>query len=143
MNTSFDASFPILTEVIPSPALNRHHPEDAAHGGHAHPADGGHRAALAALEPEALALQAAFEWGPSQWEALELDLNQRILRQLQGGIDSALDLKVRDCLADVLQTALAGLTQDLQRGLRETMEEVVAHTVAREIDKLQALNRKA
>lgn len=73
-----------------------------------------------------------------EMEQLQHKLSERILRQLQGRIDFVLEQRVRDSLADVLQLAMGGLTNDIKRGLQQTLEEVVGRAVAQEIARLQS-----
>jgi hypothetical protein len=84
-----------------------------------------------------LAAEPTIGWSAEEREILELQLNERILRQLQGRIDFVLEHRVRDSLADVLQTAIEGLTSEIRRGLHQTLEEVIARAVAQEIARLQ------
>ncbi len=76
-----------------------------------------------------------------EMEQLQHKLSERILRQLQGRIDFVLEQRVRDSLADVLQLAMGGLTNDIKRGLQQTLEEVVGRAVAQEIARLQSGKR--
>jgi hypothetical protein len=86
---------------------------------------------------EPTATEPTIGWSAEQREILELQLNERILRQLQGRIDFVLEHRVRDSLADVLQSAIEGLTSEIRRGLQQTLEEVVGRAVAQEIARLQ------
>lgn len=70
-------------------------------------------------------------------EQLQAKLTERVLRQLQGRIDFVLEQRIRDSLADVLQLAMAGLTNDIKRGLQHTLEDVIGRAVAQELAKLQ------
>jgi hypothetical protein len=112
-NAAFDASIPVLTEVFDDtpPA-----PEPAA-------------------EVEARAVDG---FGEREWEALERRLSERILQQLQGRVDFVLEQRLRDSMADVLQHALAGLTEEIRTGLQQTIEKIVARAVTQELTHLQA-----
>ncbi len=70
-------------------------------------------------------------------EQLQAKLTEQVLRQLQGRIDFVLEQRIRDSLADVLQLAMIGLTNDIKRGLQHTLEEVIGRAVAQELAKLQ------
>lgn len=72
-----------------------------------------------------------------EWEQLEADITERISRQVLSRIDFVLEQRVRDSLADVLQTAVEGLAQEIKRGLHSTLEDVIARAVAQEIARLQ------
>lgn len=75
---------------------------------------------------------------PAQWQALEQTLRERVLLQLQNRIDFILEHRVRDSLADVLQTAVASLADEIRAGLQHTLKEVIERAVAQEIAKLQS-----
>lgn len=101
--------------VTPQPGIQRP----------AEPVEGAVDAMLARLSPE-------------EMEQLQHKLSERILRQLQSRIDFVLEQRVRDSLADVLQLAMGGLTNDIKRGLQHTLEEVVGRAVSQEIARLQS-----
>ena len=118
-NAAFDASIPVLTEVF----------DDRP------PAQG---ASAPATAPSGLEARALDSFGQHEWEALERRLSERILRQLQGRVDFVLEQRLRDSMADVLQHALAGLTNELRAGLNQTIEMIVARAVTQELAHLQA-----
>ncbi|MES2743660.1 MAG: hypothetical protein V4754_22290 [Pseudomonadota bacterium] len=68
-----------------------------------------------------------------QWAAIERKVSERILTQLQGRIDRVLEQQVRDCLADVLQLALANLTEEIRSGLQFKLETIVAQAISLEL----------
>jgi hypothetical protein len=130
MNTTLDGGIPVLTEIIHAPH------EKAAE---AAPAD--IAPAAPKCEADMLQDQALATWGDRDWDVLHQKLSERILRQLQGRIDFVLEQRVRDSLADVLQVAMSGLTQEIKRGLQQTMKEVIGLAVTQEITRLQALKK--
>lgn len=71
-------------------------------------------------------------------EQLEKTLRETVLRQLMTRIDFVLEHRVRDSLADVLQTAVDHLAQDIRTGLSKSLEELIQRTVAQELSKLQS-----
>jgi len=73
-------------------------------------------------------------------EQLEKTLRENVLRQLLSRVDFVLEHRVRDGLADVLQTAVEGLTRDIRQGLTKSLEDVVHRTVSQEISKIQSSN---
>src|SRR5690606_31794099 len=75
-------------------------------------------------------------WSDADSALLERKLQEQILRQLQSQIDTVLEQQVRDVLADVLQTAVSQLTEDIRNQLQASMERVVAQAVAQEVEKL-------
>ena len=120
-----DSNIPVLTEVIsvedaalpaqqtePAPALAPHTEEQAP-----------------AISAEAL-------------EQLEKTLRENVLRQLMGRVDFVLEHRVRDSLADVLQTAVDGLTQEIRAGLSNSLEDVIKRAISQEMAKIQAQNSK-
>jgi hypothetical protein len=123
-----DTSIPILTEVITPP------PAEVAQATPAPvdvPASLDSDQALPAESPEPVCSE-------NDWDVLERDISLRVLGQLQGRIDFVLEHRVRDSLADVLQTAVEDLTAEIRRGLQHTLEEVVKRAVAQEITHIQS-----
>lgn len=132
-NPATDAGIPVLTEIIPgsAPAVP---PVPAA----ASPAT----APLKTRE-DAVSLQkrAVDDWDEENWNRLEREIRERILHQVLERIDFVLEERVRDSLADVLQTAVEGLASEIKSGLHYTMNEVVTRAVAHEISRLQATKK--
>ncbi len=122
---TFDASIPVLTEVIGDKAQAAAGPQLA-------------RAAEPAPAGVALSDKAMEGWDAQDWEALERRLSDRILRQLQGRVDFVLEQRIKDSIAEVLQHALADLTDQIRAGLQQTMEKVVARAITQELTHLQA-----
>jgi hypothetical protein len=75
-------------------------------------------------------------------EQLEKTLRENVLRQLLSRVDFVLEHRVRDGLADVLQTAVDGLAKEIRQGLTKSLEEVIHRTVSQEISKIQSSNTK-
>ena len=75
-------------------------------------------------------------------EQLEKTVCETVLRQLLTRVDFVLEHRVRDGLADVLQTAVDGLARDIRQGLTRSLEEVIQRTVSQEISKLQSSNNQ-
>jgi hypothetical protein len=140
-NPNLDSSIPVLTEVIP--VLTEEIPEQ--------------RDASAPLpEPEVVAAtpypvitehqptlleQAVREWNEETWDLLEREIRERVLYQVMEHIEEALEQRVRDSLADVLQTAVDGLASDLKGGLQNTVKDVVTRAVAQQISNLQTAKK--
>lgn len=76
---------------------------------------------------------------PSQfeWERLGLEVKEQVLQQLQSRIDFVIEQRVRDGLADVLQTAVESMAQQIKSGLHQTLDEVIQRAVTLELAKLQ------
>lgn len=127
-NDDPDAAIPVLTEIIA-----RQEPAEAASPrthDNANANDVDVVADVAADIPP-LADSAA------QWQALERKIRERVLHQLQNRIDSMLEHRVRDSLADALQLAVDDMAANIRRGLHQTLEDVIARAVAQEIAHLQ------
>ena len=77
-----------------------------------------------------------------EMEQLEKTLCENVLRQLLTRVDFVLEHRVRDGLADVLQTAVEGLAKEIRQGLTRSLEEVIQRTVSQEISKIQSSNNK-
>jgi hypothetical protein len=157
-----DASIPVLTEVVhetpaqPAPAeadaavaevvlteIIELQP-DAGENTDRHPRAGGDpisHAEAAPQEPPASAAtleqRAAAQLSAEEWQDLELRLSERILHQLQGRVEFVLQQRLRDSMADVLQHALAGLTDEIRSGLQQTIEQIVTRAVAQELAHLK------
>jgi hypothetical protein len=127
MSPAFDASIPVLTEILQGGA-----------DGAAAPALQGTPLATPATAPQEPAMPAP---GNDDWEQLERRLAERILHQLHGRIDFVLEQRLRDSVAEVLDHALDGLTADIRQGLQRTLETVVARAVTQELAHLQTLKK--
>jgi hypothetical protein len=108
-----DASIPVLTEVVretPTPAPAAHAPA-----------------------PPKAAPEHVVQPSETGWDALEQRLCQQIAAQLQGPIDALLQQRLREGMADVLQHALAGLSDEIRASLAPAIEQVVRQAVAHEL----------
>lgn len=72
-----------------------------------------------------------------EWALLQDRITERVLAQIMRRIDSQLELRVRDNLADVLQVAIHKLTEEIRAGLQNTLEDVITDAVKREITKVK------
>lgn len=131
---SMDAGIPVLTEVI----TNVPAPEPVA------PEPAEPVAAPVPLQEEAVTdapVVTGTAWDKEQWEQLEREVRERVLRQVLDRIDFVLEQRVRDSLADVLQTAVENLANEIKGGLHHAVRDVVTRAVSQEISKLQSTNR--
>ena len=123
MNQAFDASIPVLTEIMrddaPAPAAPTP-PVPAA-------------AAAAAEAPELPAPDDA-----DGWEALERRVAESVLHQLSSRVDFVLEQRIKDSIAEVLDHALHSLTLEIREGLHDTIGKIVTRAVQQEITHLQA-----
>ena len=115
MNQPFDASIPVLTEIMndeppPAPAVA------------AAPAD--------EAQPE---LDDAVDW-----EALQRRVSEQVLQQLSNRVDFVLEQRIKDSMAEVLEHALHALTAEIRDGLHDTIGKIVTRAVQQEITHLQA-----
>ncbi len=127
-NSTLDAGIPLLTEVIAAPQA----------GVSRDNAPPQHAAASHALQDShpASATQQIDGWVDGEWSRLERQISERVLQQLMGRIDFILEQRVRDSLADVLQTAVESLAGEIRQGLRHTLEDVITRAVSQEISRL-------
>lgn len=118
---SFDASIPVLTEVLKAEPLGDE--------GAAPPP------ASVAEQLEAAAIDG---WTEAEWAVMEHRLAARIMHQLQSRVDFVLEQRIKDSMAEVLSHALHDLTNEIRIGLHDTIEKIVSRAVAQEITHLQA-----
>jgi hypothetical protein len=114
MSNQIDTSIPVLTEIIPP---------DSFFQAEETPALGLYK------EPEPSNISA------EEWQELEHTVHENVLRQVLSRIDFVLEHRVRDSLADVLQTAVESLAVEIRSGLHKTMHEVISRAVSQEITK--------
>jgi len=131
-NNTLDAGIPVLTEIIPAPAL-----DDAAADMPAGVPALALGPAPAASDLPSPAQRTAPAWDEAEWEKLERQVRERVLGQLLERVDVILEQRVRDSLADVLQVAVARLADDIRDGLHHSIKNAVERAVAQEIASLQ------
>lgn len=130
-STISDAGIPLLTEVIPGPA-----PAETQRPATPPPPVDAVRNDLTALEA-----RAAHILEEEEWDRLEREIRERVLFQIIERIDFVLEQRVRDSLADVLQTAVEGLAAEIKSGLHVSMRDVVTRAVTHEITKLKSAKK--
>ena len=114
MSNQIDSSIPVLTEIISPDSFLQ--VEDIP-------------GADFNTEPKASIISA------EEWQQLEQTIHENVLRQVLSRIDFVLEHRVRDSLADVLQTAVESLAVEIRSGLHKTMHEVISRAVTQEITK--------
>jgi len=122
-----DASIPVLTQIIGTP------PTGAV----------GTSQAAAVAKPLAVSSTAdknAQLKTDDEWKALELKLNERVLRQILQRVDFVIEHRVKESLADILQLATEELIKEIRSGLQVTLEDVITRAVAQELARVQAIN---
>lgn len=130
-NSAFDHNIPVLTEVF----SDRQEKDRRA---------AGQAVDLPEVQDDVnadLETRAIDNWTEPQWNLLERRLSERILQQLQGRVDFVLEQRLRDSMEDVLKHAMAGLTEEIQDGLQQTIEQIVRRAVAQELIHLQTLKK--
>ncbi len=75
------------------------------------------------------------------WAELEQTVRENVLRQVLSRVDFVLEHRVSDSLAEVLQTAVDRLADEIRAGLRHSMEEVVTRAVTQELNKIKGSTR--
>lgn len=137
---AFDASIPVLTEVVAdasAPAAPVASSAAAAAAG----ASTGTNGADDAESPEALERRAADRWSGEQWSVMERRLTERVLQQLQGRIDFVLEQRLRDGIAEAVDKAMAGFSAEIRASLHQSLGQVVTRAVSQEIAHLQNLGK--
>lgn len=138
MNTSIDASIPVLTEIIlpvtetVDQALAEAGTVTAATTSSS-PLPSPPPAAIAQADAEATNVSIPEE----HWQTLEQSLKEDVLKHVLARVDFVLEHRVRDNLADVLQTAVEGLAKEIRAGLKNSLEELVTRAVTQEINKVK------
>lgn len=129
-----DANIPLLTEVIvPLPTLTDIIDMPKAAAASAAAADDLDNFELPPPQRQAVLSQ-------HDWERLEMEVREKVLQQLQDRIDFVIEQRVRDGLADVLQTAVEGMAAQIREGLHQTLDEVISRAVTLELVKLKKTN---
>ena len=127
-STTSDVGIPLLTEVIPGPA-----PAESKRAVPSVPAPDVVKSDIANIEARAIAMLE-----DEEWNQLEREIRERVLVQIIERIDFVLEQRVRDSLADVLQTAVEGLALEIKGGLHASIRDVVTRAVTHEITKLKS-----
>lgn len=139
---AFDASIPVLTEVVaepnvpgapvalPAPIVAAEAPPPPV-------------PVVAAPQdaPEALERRAVDHWSGEQWSVMERRVTERILQQLQGRIDFVLEQRLRDGIADAVDKAMTSFSADIRNSLGETLSDVVTRAVSQEIAHIRMLEK--
>jgi hypothetical protein len=132
---AFDASIPVLTEVVADS------PAPVASSAPAAAATVAVGASDDEASPEALERRAADRWSGEQWSVMERRLTERVLQQLQGRIDFVLEQRLRDGIAEAVDKAMAGFSADIRTSLHQSLGEVVSRAVSQEIAHLKTLGK--
>jgi hypothetical protein len=144
-SSPFDASIPVLTEVIDTQALLHQDvvPATIPPPFPEQPEQAGSETAVVeavvveAYSPHAVTAaaveRAPADGTPTDWAALEQRLCERILQQLQGQVGFLIEQRIRESMADALQLALASMAGQLADGLGGALEQIVTRAVGEEL----------
>jgi hypothetical protein len=95
-----------------------------------------------ALAPDDLPPPSLDSIGPQlsaeEWKHLEQTIRENVLHQVIARIDFVLEHRVRDSLAEILQTRIDALADDIRSGLKLSLEEVISRAVNQEIAKAKS-----
>lgn len=69
-------------------------------------------------------------------------VQENVLHQLLTRINFVLEHRIKDGLAEVLQTAVDSLVKDIRQGLNNSLEELIHRTISQEISKIQSQKAK-
>ena len=123
MSNQIDSSIPVLTEIIPAESF---HGDATALPGNA---------IIPAAAQGVDKANSNDNISAEDWQQLEQTLRESVLKQVLSRVDFVLEHRVRDSLADVLQTAVETLAVEIRTGLHKTLEEVITRAVTQEISK--------
>lgn len=138
---AFDASIPVLTEVVAEPnapgaLLAQPAPVVEAETRLPAPVVTAPQDASEALERRAVD-----HWSGEQWSVMERRVTERILQQLQGRIDFVLEQRLRDGIADAIDKAMTSFSADIRNSLGDTLSDVVTRAVSQEIAHIRMLEK--
>jgi hypothetical protein len=137
---NLEAGIPILTEVIETPGESESLAEPEVTSALPSPLPSS-LPVNEPVNPVPVTSAAPAQLTSEQLQQIEGDISKRVLQQLFGHIDLVLEQRVRDSLADVLQLAVSGLATEIRQGLHQTLEEVIARAVSKEIARLQSTKK--
>lgn len=126
MSNQIDSSIPVLTEIIlPDNFLTTDSATELA--------------SPPSSTEVVISSNASDKISAEEWQQLEQTLRENVLRQVLSRVDFVLEHRVRDSLADVLQTAVERLALEIRAGLHKTVEEVITRAVTQEISKAKII----
>lgn len=134
---AFDASIPVLTEVVADQAA----PVVAQAPAPVAPAAPAAPVVKVPEAPEVLERRAAERWTGDQWAVMERRLAERVLQQLQGRVDFVLEQRLRDGITEAVEKAMTGFSAEIRSSLHETLGQVVTRAVSQEIAHLKTLGK--
>ncbi|MEB0165296.1 hypothetical protein QN360_20560, partial [Glaciimonas sp. CA11.2] len=115
-NNALDAGIPLLTEIIETAE------DDAIEDTWFTNATDHIQASQSSVQDDQFihpATHAAMTLTERDWETLKHELHEKILWQLQDRIDFVIEQRVRDSLAEVLQSAVKAMADQIKAGLHQ------------------------
>jgi hypothetical protein len=125
--SKLDAGIPILTEVIEAQKANA---ETLARPVPLH-------VAPVQEHPSVVDVPTIDGWLNEEWNRLERKIGGRILHQVMDRLESDIEIRVRDALADVLQLAVEDLANDIKQNLQTALQDIISKAVKEEISHMQ------
>jgi hypothetical protein len=126
-NSALDAGIPVLTEIIDVP-----HAEAAV------------EPPLWLTEPteaqphkDTVDVSDVDGWLNAEWDRLERKIGGRILHEVMARLETDIEQRVRDALAEVLQVAVTDLAADIKHNLQATLQEAISQAVKQEVSRMQ------
>lgn len=141
---AFDASIPVLTEVVAepnAPGAPVAQPAPVVEAISPTPPPPAPVVTAPQDAPEALERRAVDHWSGEQWSVMERRVTERILQQLQGRIDFVLEQRLRDGIADAVDKAMTNFSADIRNSLGDTLSDVVTRAVSQEIAHIRMLEK--
>ena len=130
--TPTDASIPVLTQVIGAPAAVEASSQFGAVAPQPQP-----------VSPQGTPPAVSVPNSPSrteeEWRALELRLNERVLRQILRRADFVIEHRLKEGLSEIVEKATQDMVREIKDGLQATLEDVVMRAVAQEMARVQAI----
>lgn len=120
-----ESGIPVLTQVLQAPVYGVDLPE--------------RRLASSQAMPQANATDSALS--DACREQIMQGVRDGVLHDLLRQVDLLLEGHIRDSLADVLQTAVDGLTRELRQGLEQALAHVVTEAVTAELNNYLSLKK--
>lgn len=96
-------------------------------------------------EPNQRQLHPSSPYSPDQEQLLaqlEKTLHEKVLNQLLTRVDFVLEHRIRDGLAEVLQSATDELAQNIRQGLAKSLDEIIHRAITQEISKILSVKTK-
>jgi hypothetical protein len=125
--SKLDAGIPVLTEVLEVPSASIETPARPVRL---------HTAPVHEI-PDVVDVPTIDGWLNDEWNRLERKIGGRILNQVMERLESDIENRVRDALADVLQIAVEGLANDIKQNLQTALKDLIAKAVKEEISHMQ------